>query len=107
MSEKDFWKDSDIVFRYTDKQAVDDGVLMPVSFGEINLVTDGIVEMFSTKGIFEIDKFNRFMNQAAKKLDEQRKRKSDWFYSIQIDKEKYFIAENGSNGFTLMKPEEY
>jgi hypothetical protein len=103
----DFWDDADIVFRYTDKQAVDDGILMPVSFGEINLVTDGIVQMFSNKGIFSIDEFNRFMNEAARKLSEQRKRKSDWFYSMQIDSANYFIAENGSNGFTLMKPEEY
>jgi len=107
MTEKDFWDDAEIVFSYTDKQAVDDGILMPVSFGEINLVTDGIVQMFSKKGIFSMDEFNRFMNEAARKLGEQRKRKSDWFYSIQIDKDKYFIAENGSKGFTLMKPEEY
>lgn len=103
----DFWEDAEVISVYTDEQAIDDGILMPVSFGEINLVTDGIVQMFSNKGIFSIDEFNRFMNEAAKKLDEQRKRKSDWFYSIQIDKDNYFIAENGSNGFTLMKPEEY
>lgn len=103
----DFWKDAEIVFTYTDAQAVDDGVLMPVSFGEINLVTDGIVQLFTAKGIFSIEEFNKFMNEAARKLDEQRRKKSDWFYSIEIDSKKYFIAENGSNGFTLMKPEEY
>jgi len=107
MTEKDFWDDAEVVFRYTDEQAVEDGVLIPVSFGEINLVTDEIVHMFSEKGIFSIDEFNRFMSEAARKLNEQRKKKSDWFYSIEIDSKKYFIAENGSNGFTLMKPEEY
>ena len=97
----------DIIFTYTDEQAVEDGILMPVSFGAINLVTDGIVYLFSKKGIFSIDEFNRFMSEAARKLEEQQKLKEDWFYSILIDSKKYFIAMNGSNGFTLMKPEEY
>jgi hypothetical protein len=103
----ELFTEEDLIYTYTDEQAVEDGVLMPVSFGEINLVTDGIVHLFSEKGIFSIEEFNRFMNEAAGKLSEQRKKKSDWFYSIQIDSRNYFIAENGSNGFTLMKPEEY
>lgn len=103
----DFWDDADVVFTYTDEQAVEDGVLMPVSFGAINLITDGIIHLFSKKGIFSIDEFNRFMSEAARKLSELQKNKYDWFYSIEMDSKKYFIAENGSKGYTLMLPEEY
>jgi hypothetical protein len=103
----DFWKDSEIVFKYTDTDAVEDGVLMPVSFGEINLVTDGIVNGFSMESFFDIGKFNSFMTEAARKLSEQQKEKADWFYSVVIEEKKYFIAQNGSNGYTLMLPEEY
>lgn len=102
-----FWDDSDIVFKYTDADAVKDGVLMPVSFGAINLVTDGIVQKFTGHGIFEIEKFNSFMTKAAGLLSEQHKVKADWFYEVIIEGNKYFIAENGSGGFTLMLPEEY
>jgi len=105
--EDDFWKDADIVFTYTDGQAVEDGVLMPVSFGAINLVTDGIVHKFSSHGFFEIEKFNSFMTEAAGKLSEEQKKKADWFYAVVIEEKKYFIAQNGSNGFTIMLPEEY
>ncbi len=103
----DFWEDAEVVFKYTDTDAVEDGVLMPVSFGAINLVTDGIVNNFSMQGFFDIEKFNSFMTEAARKLSEQQKEKADWFYSVVIEEKKYFIAQNGSNGFTLMLPEEY
>ena len=103
----DFWKDSEIVFKYTDTDAVEDGVLMPVSFGAINLVTVGIVNKFTRQSFFDIEEFNSFMTEAARKLSEQQKKKADWFYSVVIEDRKYFIAQNGSNGFTLMLPEEY
>ncbi len=102
-----FWQESDIVFKYTDADAVADGVLMPVSFGEINLVTDGIVFQFGSQESFELEKFNAFLTEAARQLAEQRKKKDDWFYEAAIEGKKYFIAENGSDGFTLMLPEEY
>ena len=103
----DFWENAEVVFKYTDTDAVEDGVLMPVSFGEINLATVGIVQKFSEHGIFEIETFNSFMTKAAGLLSEQQKIKEDWFYSVVIEGKTYFIAENGSDGFTLMMPEEY
>ena len=107
MTEDDFWKDAEVIDVYTDEQAVEDGVLMPVFFGAINLVTDGIVSRFTRQSFFDIEKFNSFMTEAARKLSEQQKEKADWFYSVAIEEKKYFIAQNGSNGFTLMLPEEY
>ena len=103
----ELFTEEDIIYTYTDEQAVEDGVLMPVSFGAINLVTDGIVSRFTRQSFFDIGKFNSFMSEAARKLSEQQKEKADWFYAVVIEKKKYFIAQNGSNGFTLMLPEEY
>lgn len=33
--------------------------------------------------------------------------KGDWFYSVECEGQKVFIAENGERGFTAMLPEEY
>lgn len=103
----ELFTEEDIIFTYTDKQAVEDGILMPVSFGTINLVTDGIVNKFTRENSFDIEKFNSFITEAARNLSEQQKKKADWFYLVVIEGKKYFIAQNGSNGFTLMLPEEY
>ena len=99
--------EEDIIFKYTDEDGIADGILMPVSFGSINIVTDGIIHLFSGHGMLEIERFNSFMTKAAGLLFEQQKLKEDWFYSVEIEGKKYFIAMNGSNGFTMMLPEEY
>jgi hypothetical protein len=31
----------------------------------------------------------------------------DWFYAVEVDGQKYFIAENGEFGYTAMLPSEY
>jgi hypothetical protein len=35
------------------------------------------------------------------------KEKDDWFYSVEINGKRYFIADNGEFGYTAMLPEEY
>ncbi len=35
------------------------------------------------------------------------KERDDWFYSVEIDGKKYFIADNGEFGYTAMLPDEY
>jgi hypothetical protein len=35
------------------------------------------------------------------------KEKDDWFYSVEINGKKYFVADNGEFGYTAMLPEEY
>ena len=39
-------------------------------------------------------------NNAAKKKD-------DWFYQVEVEGKKYFIADNGEFGYTAMLPSEY
>ena len=101
----DFWKDEDVVFTYTDEEAVEDGVIIPVSFGSISRITRAVFDDFD-KGRFDDAGFDRFMNEAMKILEGKMKARKDWFYSGLIERRKYFFVENGS-GFTLMKPEDY
>jgi len=101
----DFWDDAEIVYSYTDEQAIKDGVIIPVKFGCIIRITRAVFDDFD-KGGFNASAFYSFMNEALKLLEEQKKAKEDWFYSALIQGRKYFFVENGS-GFTLMKPEDY
>ena len=101
----DFWNDADIIDVYTDEQAVEDGVLIPVQFGSINRVTRTVLHEFAQKDK-SLERFNEFVEAAMKEFESQRNERDDWFYSIEIEGRKYFIADNGS-GFTLMKPEDY
>lgn len=101
----DFWKDADIIDAYTDEQAIEDGVLIPVQFGSISRVTRTVLYEFTQKDK-SLERFNEFVEAVMKEFESQRNEKEDWFYSIEIDGSKYFVVDN-SNGFTLMKPEDY
>lgn len=101
----DFWEDAEIVYSYTDEQAIEDGVIIPVKFGSIIRITRAVFDDYD-KGGFNASAFFSFMNEADKVLEEQKKARKDWFYSALIQGRKYFFVENGS-GFTLMKPEDY
>lgn len=101
----DFWKDTEIIDVYSDEQAIEDGVLIPIDFRDINRVTRTVLEDF--KGDNAVEVFLAFMNEVLKKFRENAKRNpSEWFQGIEIAGRKYFICFNG-NGFTLMKPEDY
>ncbi len=102
----DFWDDAEVISVYTDEQAIDDGIIFPVSFGIINRVTGTVLDEFAVNGECDLAKFNLFMDKVLKEFDLLRQKKHDWFYSIKVDDRNYFIAENGK-GFTLMKPEDY
>ena len=106
MAEEDFWKDAEVVFTYTDEQAVEDGVLIPVLFGEISRITNTVMSDFERDGKVNADKFFKFMTEATKELESQQRIKYDWFYSVLIEGRRYYLVDNGS-GFTLMKPEDY
>ena len=108
MTDDSFWKEEDIVFKYTDEEAVEDGILVAVRYGEICFVTTNALSDFEkipeeVRGSI-IDKF---LKDAAKTLEAKRKKKDYWFYEMMVWKKKYFAALNGKNLFTLMKPEDY
>ena len=101
----DFWDNAEIIDAYTDEQAVEDGVLIPVKFGSINRITRTVLHEFAQKNR-SLEKFNEFVDELIKKFESQRNERDDWFYSIEIEGSNYFVVENGS-GFTLMKPGDY
>ena len=105
MVKDDFWKDAEVIDVYTDEQAVEDGVLIPVKFGNISRITRAVFDDFD-KGCFNAPRFYKFMTEAAKELEGQQRIKYDWFYSVLIEGRRYYLVDNGS-GFTLMKPEDY
>ena len=108
MTDDNFWKKEDIIFSYTDNEAIEDGILVAVRYGEICFVTANALSDFEKipedVGGLIIDKF---LKDAAKTLEAKRRKKDDWFYEITVWKKKYFVALNGKNLFTLMKPEDY
>jgi hypothetical protein len=108
MTDNNFWKDEDVIFSYTDDEAVEDGILVPVKYGEICFVTNSIIGDFE-KIPEEIRSLiiNKFLTDAMKTFEAKRKKKDDWFYEITVWKKKYFVAMNGKSLFTLMKPEDY
>ena len=101
----DFWEDAEVISAYTDEQAVEDGVLIPVKFENITRITKTVFDDFD-KGGFDAPGFYKFMAEASKELESQQRIKYDWFYSVLIEGRRYFLVDNG-NGFTLMKPEDY
>ena len=42
----DFWDDAEIISAYTDEQAVEDGVLIPVKFENITRITRTVFDDF-------------------------------------------------------------
>jgi hypothetical protein len=106
MTANNFWEDAEVISSYTDEEAIEDGVIIPVSFGNITRVTNSVIAEFSEGNELDESKFLVFMKEASEELDSMMKEKQDWFYETVIDNKRYFIAENGA-GFTLMKPEDY
>lgn len=102
-----FWDDAEIIDAYIDEEAVDDGIIIPISFGIINRVTRSIFDDFQTNGEYDLKKFNIFMDRIMKDFDLLRQKKDDWFYKVIIDGKGYFICQNETSYFTLMKPEDY
>ena len=108
MTDDSFLKDEDIIFSYTDDEAVEDGVLVSVKYGEICFVTANVLSDFE-KLPEELRHLmiDTFLTDAAKTLEAERTKKDDWFYEVTVWKKKYFVAMNGKSLFTLMKPEDY
>ncbi|MBN1794250.1 MAG: hypothetical protein JW844_04740 [Candidatus Omnitrophica bacterium] len=103
----DFWKDAEIIDAYTDEQAVDDGIVIPVSFGIINRVTRPVFDDFVKDEECDLARFNIFMDKAIEIFDSVRQKKDDWFYKVVVDEIPYFVCQNDTGYFTLMKPEDY
>lgn len=108
MTDDSLFKEEDIVFRYTDDEAVEDGVLVPVRYGEICFVTASVLSDFEEIPAQIRDlMIDKFLTDAMKTFEAKRKKEEDWFYEVTVWKKKYFVALNGRSLYTLMKPEDY
>jgi type I site-specific restriction-modification system R (restriction) subunit len=113
----------DVIFSYTDKQAIEDGVLVDVS--EAKVVFNGVAVNRMTRGLWdEMEKFlvdyssagELFGVKMPSKIEQLAKilktklqyaKKSgedDYLFVLPID---IWMVKNEVNGYTLMKPEEY
>ena len=65
----------------------------------IGLITIGVKDLAErTPGLLE--KVLRAFAREVHRVD-------DWFYTIEVDGYRFFAADNGEDGYTLMLPEEY
>ncbi|MFH0796001.1 MAG: hypothetical protein V2A65_02975 [Candidatus Omnitrophota bacterium] len=112
MTNDNFWDDAEVIFSYTDEQAVEDGVVIPVKFGKINRVTRTILDDFIPAGtesteVVECKEFFALAEKITREFQRQHQEKDDWFYSVKIDGSEYFVVLNETYGFTMMKPQDY
>ena len=65
----------------------------------IGVITIGVSELVNrTPGLLE--KLLRAFAEEAHQVD-------DWLYEIEVDGHRFFVADNGEDGYTAMLPEEY
>jgi hypothetical protein len=65
----------------------------------IGYITDG-VKVLAKEQPEMLDKLLRAFSEAVHKHQ-------DWFYQIEVDGKRFFVADNGEDGYTAMLPEEY
>ncbi len=114
----------EVIYSYTDEQAIEDGILIDLSVinpdwkrGIINMMTNNLAvkleilkEDKATGGIkFNVPNLLDVLNQSVQII---KKNPPDTFYSGSIEvfdgtKKKVFIGQNGTGQFTLMLPEDY
>lgn len=58
-----------------------------------------------TQGMMDIPSEVREL--VEKDFDRQATERDDWLYTVTIQGKKYFVADNGTFGYTAMLPEEY
>jgi hypothetical protein len=116
------FSDDDVIFRYTLKQALEDGILVDLTQfdkswekGLFNYVTSNLL----SRGYLTHDKYSKAnildllvqSLEIVKKANKKRKT-MDWLYVGEIElpsgeKQKIFIQQNETGKFTLMLPEDY
>lgn len=65
----------------------------------IRVITVGV------KGL--VDKTPGLLEKALRVFFREVHRVDDWIYVIEVDGYRFFAADNGEDGYTLMLPEEY
>jgi hypothetical protein len=104
--------DMPIVFKYTDEDAIEDGVLvrlwtLGITSRKINIATIGVIELFKVSegkngAQYDLSRLQKLVAHSENAMAA----KKDWFYSIVWEGKKFFVAEN-ETGYTILLPSEY
>ncbi len=101
---------------YTSEQAEADGVLVKVDHPQINYITHSVMEtciMPSVKdGLTEQEKAALIKELIARLLKSVvaeviKINKRDWFYAVEVNGCKFFVAQNETGKYTVMLQEDY
>lgn len=61
-----------------------------------------------TRGVAELAKDHPgLLDRLAQAFAEESAKSEDWFYELEVDGQRFFAADNGERGYTVMLPEEY
>ncbi len=61
-----------------------------------------------TRGVATLAQDNPdLMEKIVAAFAEKSREADDWFYAIEVDGQRFFVADNGEMGCTVMLPEEY
>ena len=109
---------------YTSVQAEQDGILIQTGHKLINYMTrtvydrciqpfavDGMWEQFAESQIaYEVQLTRKLIDSAVDEIKKQylkSGKKADWFYALEVRGWRLFCAQNETEKFTLMFPEDY
>jgi len=111
------YEDPDIIYSYTDQQAINDGLLIPLS--DKNRITNNAFTQLHTKyPNYETNKelldfiqfeLNILMPYAFKRYNRGSMLKSDYNFKVGNFKHSQILwfIPNENKGITIMKPEDY
>lgn len=101
---------------YTSEQAEADGVLIKVEHPQINYITHSVMEECITPFIEDdladdekVIRANELIATLLKSVVAEiiKINKLDWFYAVEVQGRKFFVAQNETGKLTLMFPEDY
>ena len=113
MNEEPLFNEENVIYQYTQEQAIEDGVLVVVGrcnnqkiIFTTNLFSDYTCEDKDGKNRVDIDKLKRTIEKGLSLLKERDKEDTNYMRLRVIEKNKIWVIWN-AEGFTFMKPEDY
>lgn len=60
---------------------------------------------YVTRGVMAMPEFIR--SELIREFEREKNLRDDWFYEIRVGKIRFFVCDNGEDGYTAMLPDEY
>ena len=113
MREESLFNKEDVIYQYTQEQAIEDGILVVVGncanqriIFTANLFNDYSFEDKEGKDRVNLDKLKRTIEKGLSMLKEPDKEDTSYMRLRVIEKKRIWVIWN-AEGFTYMKPEDY